>query len=243
MSSNSSTALAIPYADVERMASAMAKSNLFGVKTPEQALSLMLLSQAQGIHPAQAVQDYHLIQGKPSLTTNAILSRFQMSGGKVEYHKYEDTICEATFTHPQGGSIRLSWTFEQAKRAGLTNKDNWKQYPRAMLRSRVIAEGVRAVYPAVLGGMYSEAEVQDFDARPPVQQEKDITPPQEPVKDLTVFLRAIEDAPSLELLSQQFTVAKMAFRSDTAALKQIVEAKDAAKDRINRAMVQDVEDV
>lgn len=243
MSSNNHTAV-IPFQDVERMATAMAKSNLFGVKTPEQALSLMLLSQAQGIHPAQAVQDYHLIDGKPSLTTNAILSRFQMSGGKVEYHQYTDAVCEATFSHQQGGSLRLSWTFQQAQRAGLTNKNNWKQYPRAMLRSRVVAEGIRAVFPQVLGGMYSSEEVGDFDSRPAAQPMKDITPePEAPKQDLSVFIRAIEDCESLELLSQQFTVAKLAFRTDTAALAQIVCSKDVAKDRINRAMVQDVEDV
>jgi hypothetical protein len=243
MSTNTNVAV-IPFQDVERMAVAMAKSNLFGVKTPEQALSLMLLSQAQGIHPAQAVQDYHLIQGKPALTTNAILSRFQMSGGKVEYHQYTDAICEATFSHPQGGSLRLSWTFPQAQKAGLTNKDNWKQYPRAMLRSRVVAEGIRAVFPQVLGGMYSQEEVQDFDARPVPM--KDITPeptPAEAKDKLDTFLMAMNDAPSMELLSQQYTVAKMAFRTDTEALRQIVAAKDAAKDRIGRAMVQDVEDV
>ncbi len=240
MSSNQSTAV-VPFQDMERMATAMAKSNLFGVKTPEQALSLMLLSQAQGIHPAQAAVDYHIIQGRPSLTTNAILSRFQQTGGRVEYLIYTDTECKATFTHPQGGSLTLNWTLEQAKRAGLTGKDNWRQYPRSMLRSRVIAEGVRAVYPAVLGGLYSDAEVGDFDVRPPAM--KDITPEPEDKPDISVFLRNIEDCESLELLAQQFTAAKMAFRNSAEALKQIVAAKDAAKDRINRAAIQDVEDV
>ena len=67
----------------------------------------------------------------------------------------------------------MTWTFDQAKKAGLTNKDNWKNYPRAMLRARCIAEGVRAVYPAALGGMLVAEEAMDL---PPDQQIKHIDP-------------------------------------------------------------------
>ena len=40
--------------DVERMAIAIAKSGLFGAKSPEQAFALMLIAQAEGRHPAEA---------------------------------------------------------------------------------------------------------------------------------------------------------------------------------------------
>jgi len=76
----------VPYQQLERMATTVAKSGLFGMKTPEQALSLMLLSQAEGIHPMIAVRDYHIIQGRPSLKTDTMLARFQAAGGKVEWH-------------------------------------------------------------------------------------------------------------------------------------------------------------
>lgn len=53
------TTALVPYSDMERMAIAVSKSNLFGMKTPEQAMSLMLIAQAEGVHPAKAIQDYH----------------------------------------------------------------------------------------------------------------------------------------------------------------------------------------
>lgn len=56
----------------------------------------------------------------------------------------------------------MNWTWEQATAAKLTGKDNWKNYPRAMLRSRVIAEAIRAIYPAALGGMLLAEEAQDL---------------------------------------------------------------------------------
>jgi len=49
-----------------------------------------------------------------------------------------------------------------AQRAGLAGKDNWKKTPRAMLRARCIAEGVRATYPAALGGQLIVEEAADL---------------------------------------------------------------------------------
>lgn len=149
---------------MERMAHSMVKSKLFGVKTPDEALALMMVAQAEGQHPATIVQDYDIIQGRAARKTHSVLARFQQAGGRVEWHELSDTKAEATFSHPQG-IARLAWTIEQAKRIGLTNKDNWKNYPRAMLRARCIAEGVRAAFPAAIGGMLVTEEAQDIEPR------------------------------------------------------------------------------
>lgn len=152
----------VPYADMERMATVIAQSGLFGVKNPVQALALMLVAQSEGLHPATAARDYHVIQGRPALKTDAMLARFQAAGGRVQWHDYSDAVVSATFSHPSGGSVKIEWTIDRAKTAGLTGKDVWKQYPRAMLRARVISEGIRTVYPGVLSGMYAPEEVSDF---------------------------------------------------------------------------------
>jgi hypothetical protein len=55
---------------------------------------------------------------------------------------------------------------DRTKAAGLTGKQTWKQYPRQMLRARVISEGIRTVYPGVAVGIYTPEEVNDFDAAP-----------------------------------------------------------------------------
>jgi hypothetical protein len=157
----------IPVADIERMGLAIAKSKLFGVQTPEQAIALMLVAQAEGRHPAIAARDYHVIQGRPTLKADAILARFQEAGGRVEWHTYTNEKAEATFSHPSGGSLRIAWTIQDAKAAGLTGKPGpWQQFPRAMLRARLISEGVRTVYPAVVCGTYTPEEVQDMPAAP-----------------------------------------------------------------------------
>jgi hypothetical protein len=159
-------ALAHSFETMERMAHAIAKSGLFGMKSTEQALALMLVAQAEGQHPATITQEYDIIQGRAARKTHSVLARFQAAGGKVEWHELSHTKADATFSHPQGGSVRLDWTIEQAKTAKLAGKDNWVGYARAMLRARVIAEGIRAVYPAALGGMLVVEEAQDLPQAP-----------------------------------------------------------------------------
>jgi hypothetical protein len=161
----------VPFSDLSQMGHALAKSGLFGMKTPEQAIALMLVAQAEGMHPATIAQDYDIIQGRAARKTNSVLARFQAAGGRVEWHALTEQKADATFSHPAGGSLRMEWTIEQAKRAGLTGKDNWKNWPRAMLRARCIAEGVRAVYPGAIGGAMVSEEAQDLPAAPKVMGE------------------------------------------------------------------------
>lgn len=156
----------VPYQDIEKMAKSVAASGLFGIKTRDEAIALMLVAQAEGAHPAQAARDYHVIQGRPALKADSMLARFQAAGGAVKWTSYTDNKVAGIFSHPQGGELEIEWTMDRAKAAGLTGKQTWKQYPRQMLRARVISEGIRTVYPGVAVGVYTEEEVRDFDAAP-----------------------------------------------------------------------------
>jgi hypothetical protein len=148
----------VPVQDIERMALAVAKSGLFGVTTLDQAMALMLVAQAEGLHPAVAARDYHIIKGRPTLKSDAMLARFLQAGGRVEWLEYTDQRVAAKFSHPAGGSIEVDWTSERVQRADSTNKGMHKQYPRQMLRARVISEGVRTVFPGCTSGMYAPEE-------------------------------------------------------------------------------------
>ena len=152
----------VPLQDIQHMAEVAASSKMFGFKNPQEAMAIMLLCQAEGLHPAIAMRDFHVIQGRPALKADAMLARFQQAGGSVVWKEYTNDAVTGLFTHPQGGSLEVTWTLVQAKSIGIANKDNWKNYPRAMLRARVISEGIRAVFPGCVVGVYTPEEVQDF---------------------------------------------------------------------------------
>jgi hypothetical protein len=181
--------------DVEKMAQYIVKSNLFGIKDEAQAVSLMLVAQAEGMHPMLAARDYHIIQGRHTLKADAMLARFQQSGGVVKWMDYNDDEVMAVFSHPQSPEpIEISWNMERAKQAGIAGKDNWKKYPRQMLKARVVSDGVRLCFPGVAVGVYTPEEVECFDVTPPRNSNKPVvsepqallenaTPEKEPQSD------------------------------------------------------------
>jgi len=158
--------------DFASACSAVAKSGLGGIRTPEQALTLASIALADDAEASdspisflralgKASRDFHIINGKPSLKADAMLARFQAAGGTVQWGEYTDTRCEGTFSHPKGGTITLDWDMERAKKAGLIKDGPWKSHPRAMLRARIISEAIRTIFPGVISGLYTEDEIRE----------------------------------------------------------------------------------
>lgn len=152
----------VPMDALQQMATAFAKSGMFGTKTPDQCMALLLLASGEGIHPAIAMRDFDVINGKPSKKAEAMHRSFLAAGGTVEWHALDDTQADATFAHPQGGSVRIKWDMKRVEQAKIANEAMYKKYPRAMLRSRCISEGCRTVYPAATSGLYEPGEVAGF---------------------------------------------------------------------------------
>jgi hypothetical protein len=147
---------------IYQLAKCVASSGLWGVRSAEQAVALMALCRAEGLPAAKAVQLYHIIDGRPAMRADAMLARFLDAGGRVEWHDYTDEQVSATFSHPQGGSVRVTWDRSRADRAGyLQRSPTWRTHTRAMLRARCISEGVRTVCPGVVCGIYTPEEIKD----------------------------------------------------------------------------------
>lgn len=153
----------IPFSQIQAMAKTVTSSGLFGLKNDSQVATLMLLAQSENIHPMTALQQYHIVNGRPVLKSTEILSRFQRAGGKIKYIVSNETECAIEFSHESAGSITIKWDIDKAKRIGLYNSNPvWQKYPENMLRSRCISDGVKAIYPSCLGGFMSESDAQDI---------------------------------------------------------------------------------
>lgn len=82
--------------DMERVAKTIGNSGLFGIKTPEQAMSLMLLCQAEGLNPISALKRYHIIENRPSMRADAMQGEFEAHGGAIIFHVRTDEMVAAT---------------------------------------------------------------------------------------------------------------------------------------------------
>jgi hypothetical protein len=178
--------------DMERVANAIAQGGLFGSKDPFAVLTLCMLAQAEGQHPAVVFRDYHIINGKPAKKAEAMQRDFLAAGGRIEWLENTDDRCAAVFSHPAGGTATIDWDAKRVAQAQLGSNAMHKKYPRQMLRSRVISEGVRTVFPGATSGLYESGEVQDM-----TEQSAPVTPQPMRARDLKPAVKAIE-APAID---------------------------------------------
>lgn len=151
----------VPYNELQSMALSVTKSGMFGLKNENQAITLMLIAQAENIHPIQAIQMYSVINGMPALKTTEMIARYMRSGGKIVWLETTDKIAKAKFIFEENELI-YEYTIQDANKAQLTSKDNWKRMPKEMLRARCASSGIRMSNPASLNNMYSVEEAMDI---------------------------------------------------------------------------------
>lgn len=177
------------FDEMQKIAESSAKSGLFnppgGIMSRDQAFTLMLIADADGIPPIKALMKYHVIEGKPSLKADAALADFQRVGGRHKWIKSNETECIAEFwhqtMHPDPFRIHLTFQYFVDKGIALGKYDerskqrlikkNWNESPAQMLRARCITQGVRAVYPGIMVGIYCEEELdrEEQDAPDPIR--------------------------------------------------------------------------
>lgn len=152
----------VDFNNIRNQAVAIVASGFCGFTKPEEVITLALVAQDEGRSIGAVARDYHLVKGRPTLKADAMLARFQAAGGRVQWTSLTDKKCAAKFTHDSCGTFELEWTIEMAKKAKLTDNPTWDKYPRAMLRARVISEGIRTALPACLSGVYTPEEARDM---------------------------------------------------------------------------------
>lgn len=155
------------YAELERMAHTVVTSRLFGIATIEQAIVLMMVAEAEGMHPVDAFRQFYVVNGRPVRSAESMLAKFQQRGGHVEWLVYTADVVTGRFTAKNGDTVDVTWDSAKANRAGLLGKDNWKKNPESMRASRCISEGVRRVDPGCVLGIYIADEAEEMEPRYP----------------------------------------------------------------------------
>lgn len=119
-----------------------------------------------GLSPMASLRNVHVFAGKPLPSADLLVAVALSHPDCLYFRKIEETAERATWeTHRRGNPAptRYTFTFEDAKAAGLTNKDNWKNYKPRMLSARSKAFLARDVYPDRLAGILTVEEAQDIE--------------------------------------------------------------------------------
>lgn len=162
-------ALAIIPRDVQEvraLSDSLSKSNLLPPDLRGKAAEVfvtVLAGLELGMPPMAALRGIHVIKGKPVLAADAMVGVVLGRGVAKYFRCLAETDTEVTYeTHRDGSPEpqRCTWSMADAKRAGLDG-DNWRKYPRAMLKARCKSMLARDVYPDVLAGCYDETEADE----------------------------------------------------------------------------------
>ena len=140
---------------IQAVAPSMHQSRLFGVTSPEQAAAIMLKGFELGIGLAASFEFIITVQGKPSLIPRGALALIHRSG-ELAGMKIEDKpdSCTVTMKRKGGFEYTLTYSLEDAKRAGLVKPGSaWEAYGPNMLRWRCIGFVADVVFPDILGGL------------------------------------------------------------------------------------------
>lgn len=127
------------------------------LRSPEQVFAIIAAGRELGMPAMQSLRSLHFYEGRISLSSDLIVALIKRSASckYLKLVEYTDKACEMeTLRDGDPGPTRMRWTIEDAMKAGLTGKDNWKKYPRDMLRARCGASICRAVYPELAMGLY-----------------------------------------------------------------------------------------
>jgi hypothetical protein len=158
------------FNELRAFAKDAADSGFFGAKNPVQALMLTMSGRDLGLSYTQALRAFHVVSGRPTMSADGMVA---VCLGRKDVCAYfstiESTADHATVeTHRIGAPQpqRLTYSMTDAKAAGLTNKDTWRQHPAAMLRARAKAALARDVYPDLLMGLYDPDELGESKPEP-----------------------------------------------------------------------------
>lgn len=152
------------FAQMRELATALVKSGFMpkAINTAEKAIAVMLTGREMGIGPMQSVRSINIVDGKPVVAADLQLARFKADGGRATFKQLSDAGAVLWLKHPNGDEHTEEFSIDDAKRAGLAGKDNWKHHPRAMLRSRVITAGLKSVGYEPVSGAYDPDEAAEF---------------------------------------------------------------------------------
>lgn len=146
------------------VASGLAPRPIMTAPSPKAAAYVVISTGLEmGLGVMQALRHIFVTpEGKVGVSASIIVARVKRAKScryfRVVKMDAKECTCE-TLREGEPEPTRLTWTIEDAKNAGLTGKDNWRKYPRAMLRNRCQAELARAVYPDEVDGVYDPDEL------------------------------------------------------------------------------------
>lgn len=152
------------------------------IKTPEQAMAIILTGRELGIGTMAALNTINVIQGKPTVSPQLMMALINRTG-QLEDLKLEASNDGATCTIKRKGRTAYTVRFgpKEAAAMKLNDKDNYKKQPATMYKWRALADAARTIFPDAVLGLYTPDEMgADVEPETGVVIDAPVTEPRQP---------------------------------------------------------------
>lgn len=147
------------------------------IKTEAHFMAIVMKGSEVGMQPMQSIAQINVIQGKPCISAEGMLSLVfkNVPSASIVYKELSNSVCIIHAKRDKESDYSIfSFSIKDAELAQLTGKDTWKKYPRAMIKARCISEMCRSLFPDAIAGIsYTPEELdQDIQIRTVEEAEK-----------------------------------------------------------------------
>lgn len=233
------------FESIRNQAALMAKTGLVPEhfqNKPDDIVVVILTGRELGIPPMRALQEIHVIKGKPGLNARLMMALVQRAGHDIWIDPQSDAKSATCHGKRKGTSRVESFTFtwEDAKTAQLLNQKGqmYEKYPKAMLMARAISGLCRMTFSDVVTFGYTPEELETADSPGIEMARTPLLPPAEPGQLAGVHPEWIERELAHHTAAEILQAAKPWWRADRplASLHELHEVPLEARVGIAEAL-------
>lgn len=153
-----------------------------GIDTVAKAFVILQKGAELGFAAMASFEFIYPVNGRPRLAPVGALAKVKAADLLADYDERvegEGENLRATVTSLRKGTQRpvvSTFTFAEAKRAGLTTKENWRNWPQRMVLARARGFNLQDNFPDLLGGLQVR-ETYDLDPGEAISVEAAPMPP------------------------------------------------------------------
>ena len=138
-------------------------------RNPNAGVVLLMTALEMGLSVSQAFRGMFAIDGKVGFEAGLMVAIVRRHHDCQYFRLVSSSIKEATYEckrRSEPEPVRMSYTFEQAARAGLTVRPPWKAAPEDMLRARASIKLARATFQDAIYSLETREEYDDSAPQP-----------------------------------------------------------------------------
>ena len=178
-------------------------------RNAEQVLMAIQLGAEMNVAPMMAVMNVFFVDGRPSASV-----KMQMASARRNPEfaglsfKVTDKEAAVTIKRKHNDieeSATVAFSMDDAQRAGLINKSNWRAYPKQMMLARAIGDALRYIFPDSVPIYQPDELGADTDNGMEVETIR-------PASDKSSYDQAVEDA---EMIDKEGRIEKPVRRTGT----------------------------